>query len=178
MPTARPLFYDELAHWWSLFSPPEHYVEEALDLLPRLGPLPAGRPATLLELGAGGGSLAFHLKPHFQLTLTGGTVAVLPDYVRETFVPGTDEGGEDGSDGRGFRYLEWCWDPDPADHTYLVDYAFLMRDADGTVQVAHDRHVEGLFPRASWLEWFREAGLPAASSLDPWGRDVFIARPT
>jgi hypothetical protein len=49
---------------------------------------------------------------------------VLPDCVRETFAPGTEEGGHDASDGRGLRYLEWCWDPDPNDDTYLVDYAF------------------------------------------------------
>jgi ubiquinone/menaquinone biosynthesis C-methylase UbiE len=61
-------FYDELAQWWPLFSPPVHYVEEAADLLSRLGPPSKG--ATLLELGSGGGSLAFHLKPHFTLTLS------------------------------------------------------------------------------------------------------------
>lgn len=241
MNPARPRFYDELASWWPLFSPPEHYVEEAEDLLPRLGPGPTDRPATLLELGAGGGSLAFHLKRHYQLTLTdrsphmlavslranpeckhlpgdmrslrldrlfdvvlihdaimyatepadvqaalktaaihcapGGTVAVLPDYVRETFQPGTEHGGEDSKSGRGFRYLEWRWDPDLDDHTYFVDYAFLLRDVDGSVTVEYDRHVEGLFPRADWLQWFTDAGLSAQSSTDPWGRDVFIARP-
>jgi Methyltransferase domain len=62
-------FYDDLADWWPLFSPPENYVEEAADLLERLGPLAPG-PRTLLELGSGGGSLASHLKPHFNLTLT------------------------------------------------------------------------------------------------------------
>ena len=106
-----------------------------------------------------------------------GVVAVLPDVVRETFAPGTDEGGHDASDGRGLRYLEWSWDPDPTDHTYVVDYAFLLRDATGVVQVLHDRHVEGLFPRSSWLGWFEEAGLTVESSIDRWNREVFIARP-
>ena len=106
-----------------------------------------------------------------------GIVAVLPDVVRETFAPGTDEGGHDASDGRGLRYLEWSWDPDPTDDTYVVDYAFLLRDATGVVQVLHDRHVEGLFPRSSWLGWFEEAGLTVESSIDRWNREVFIARP-
>jgi trans-aconitate methyltransferase len=106
-----------------------------------------------------------------------GTVAVLPDYVSETFTAGTEEGGEDASDGRGFRYLEWRWDPSPHDSTYVVDYAFLMRNASGEVRVVHDRHIEGLFPRAQWLAWFDAVGLEASSSLDRWGRDVFIARP-
>ena len=65
----QPRLYSDLASWWPLLSPPSHYLEEAADLLPTL--LAAtGSPQTLLELGAGGGSLAFHLKPHFQLTLT------------------------------------------------------------------------------------------------------------
>jgi hypothetical protein len=105
----------------------------------------------------------------------GGTVAVLPDCVRETFSPGTESGGNDGHDGRAFRYLEWQWDPDPSDHTYLVDYAFLLRESGGSVSVVHDRHVEGLFARAQWLNWFAEAGLTAHSSIDAWNRDVFMA---
>jgi hypothetical protein len=104
----------------------------------------------------------------------GGKVAVLPDFVRETFVPGTDHGGHDAEDGRGLRYLEWAWDPDPSDDTYLVDYAFLLRTGDGSVTVAHDRHVEGLFSRAQWLAWFAEAGILAHGTLDSFGREVFV----
>ena len=84
---------------------------------------------------------------------------MLPDYVKETFAPGTEDGGHDGSDGRALRYLEWVWDPDPADDTYIADYAFLLRERDGSVTAVHDRHVEGLFARARWLEWFAAAGL-------------------
>lgn len=62
--------YRELASWWPLVSPPKHYVEEAADLLPMLMRAADGPPATLLELGCGGGSLASHLKAHFRLTLT------------------------------------------------------------------------------------------------------------
>ena len=63
-------FYHDLADWWPLFSPSDHYTEEAEDLLRRLAPLPPPGTATLLELGAGGGSLASHLKSQFKLTLT------------------------------------------------------------------------------------------------------------
>jgi trans-aconitate methyltransferase len=104
----------------------------------------------------------------------GGTVAVLPDYVRETFAPGTDCDGHDAPDGRGLRYLEWRWDPDPADNTYAVEYAFLLRESDGTVVVEHDSHEEGLFPRADWLVWFEEAGLIPSSALDSSGREIFL----
>ena len=113
---------------------------------------------------------AVHVRP-------GGSVVFLPDFVTETFRPGTEHGGEDGADGRAFRYLSWTWDPDPADDTYLVDYAFLLREGSGDVRVVHDRHVEGLFARARWLSWFDAAGIPATSDLDRWGRDVFVAHP-
>ena len=67
---ARLRLYSDLAAWWPLMSPPSHYVEEAEDLLPMLLAAPDAPPRTLLELGAGGGSLAFHLKDHFRLTLS------------------------------------------------------------------------------------------------------------
>jgi SAM-dependent methyltransferase len=104
----------------------------------------------------------------------GGKVAVLPDYIRENFVEGTDHDGHDTADGRGLRYLEWRHDPDPTDDTYIVDYAFLLKAPDGTTTVAHDRHVEGLFSRAQWLEWFAQAGIPAQSAVDSSAREIFI----
>lgn len=229
--------YSELAHWWPLLSPPSEYVEEAADLVPEMLASTDVAPRTLLELGCGGGSLAFHLKRHFALTLTdlspqmlavsravnpecehlegdmrsldlgrsfdlvlihdaimymaepasvqaalataarhcrpGGAVFLLPDCVEETFEPGTSEGGHDGPEGRGLRYLEWSWDPDPDDHTFEVAYAFLLRSPDGRVAVESDHHREGLFPRAAWLEWMRAAGFSASSRLDPWDREVF-----
>ena len=75
----------------------------------------------------------------------GGAALFAPDHLRENFRTGTDYGGHDG-DGRAARFLEWTWDPDPLDTTYTVDYAYLLREADGSVRVEHDRHVEGLFP--------------------------------
>jgi hypothetical protein len=113
------------------------------------------------------GTAASHCSP-------GGLVAVMPDFVRETFEAGTDHGGEDGADGHALRYLEWSYDPDPDDSTYIVDYAFLLRSPDGSVETVHDRHVEGLFSREEWLARFAAAGIPAMSEPDPWGRDVFV----
>jgi SAM-dependent methyltransferase len=93
-----------------------------------------------------------HLRP-------GGAALFVPDYTRETFEPSTHSGGhDDPSSGRGLRYLEWTWDPDPRDTTYHVDYAYLLRDTNGKVRVEHDRHVEGVFPRAEWLRLLRRAG--------------------
>jgi SAM-dependent methyltransferase len=63
--------YSDLASWWPLLSPPSGYAEEAADLLPILLDGSDATPVrTLLELGSGGGSLAYHLKDHFTLTLT------------------------------------------------------------------------------------------------------------
>lgn len=106
-----------------------------------------------------------------------GRVAVLPDHVRETFEPSTDHGGEDGPDGRALRYLQWTHDADPDDDIYEVDYVYVLREADGTVRVEHERHIEGLFATDSWLGWFRDAGLAATMEIDRWGRPVFVARP-
>lgn len=110
----------------------------------------------------------------------GGAALFAPDHVRENFRASTDCGGNDG-DERGLRYLSWCWDPDPDDTTYLTDYAYLLRMPDGTMQVEHDRHVEGLFARADWLRWLHEAGFEARavnlehSEVEPGTHEIFVA---
>jgi SAM-dependent methyltransferase len=81
----------------------------------------------------------------------GGAALFAPDFVRENFRASTGHGGYDGEQ-RGLRYLEWTWDPDPADSTYVVDFAYILRDKDGAARVEHDRHIEGLFGRAEWLQ--------------------------
>ena len=118
-----------------------------------------------------------HLRP-------GGTGLFQPDYVRDTFAAVTDHGGEDGPasaggrPGRALRYLEWVTDPDPADSTYRVDYAIATRDEDGSVEVRHDVHIEGLYGRERWLELLIEVGFEPLAFDDPWGRVVFVgARP-
>lgn len=104
----------------------------------------------------------------------GGHVVVAPDCVRETFSPSTETGGEDGPDGRALRYLEWSYDPDPADTTFDVLYAIMLREADGGVRVELDRHVEGVFAEREWLDALAGAGLPARVVRDRWGRHVFV----
>jgi len=90
----------------------------------------------------------------------GGAALFAPDFIRETFRTSTDHGGHDGEH-RGLRYLEWTWDPDPADSTYLVDFAYLLRNEAGEIRVEHDRHLEGLFARAEWLQILTAAGFQA-----------------
>lgn len=110
----------------------------------------------------------------------GGVALFCPDHVRENFAGGTEHGGEDG-EGRGMRYMMWTWDPDPADGTYTVDFAYLLREADGSVRVEHDRHVEGLFSRADWLRLLAEVGFePRAVPFDhsevDYAAEVFVGR--
>ena len=66
------------------------------------------------------------------------------------------------------------------DTTYFVDYAYLLRENDGSVHVEHDRHLEGVFPRDTWIRLFRETGfehkaLPFEhSDLEPGKHEVFV----
>lgn len=61
--------YTELADWFHLLSPPSDYAEEAADYV-RLIEDACPEAKTLLELGAGGGNNAFHMKRRFTCALT------------------------------------------------------------------------------------------------------------
>jgi SAM-dependent methyltransferase len=103
----------------------------------------------------------------------GGVALLVPDHVAETFEPTTDHDGRDGPD-RALRLLEWQFDPDPADTTCVVHYAFLLRE--GTdVRLEHEEHLCGLFPRATWLELLASVGFQAKCLTDPYERDIFVA---
>jgi SAM-dependent methyltransferase len=106
----------------------------------------------------------------------GGAALILPDCVKETFEPQTEHGGGDALDGRSLRYLQWSRDPDPADDTFETLYVFALREPGGATHVEHETHIEGLFSRAAWLTWLGEAGFATTSRIDPWNRDVFVAR--
>jgi hypothetical protein len=109
-----------------------------------------------------------HCKP-------GGIALFVPDDVRETFEPWTDHDGEDG-DGCSVRYLEWTYDPDENDTTYVTDYVVIVREANQPVTVTHDQHIIGLFARDDWLRLLSETGFKAEYVIDPFERHVFVAR--
>ena len=116
-------------------------------------------------------TIAFHLAPD-------GVALVAPDATRETFSEATEHGGGEDEKGRQARYLEWTLPPEPGGITYAVHYAFMLRDADGTVRVVHDVHHEGLFPRATWLRLFKEVGLTAelaVRTIEGREYDSFVA---
>ena len=111
-------------------------------------------------------------------------MSVARTFTTETFEPMTGHGGRDDADGRGARYLDWVWDPDPSDTWALTEYAFLLREADGSVDVVHETHRSGLFRRDVWLRLLREltAGMPNAQETEFGNLNVpqfFVAhRPT
>ncbi|PTL82828.1 trans-aconitate 2-methyltransferase [Vitiosangium sp. GDMCC 1.1324] len=231
----QPLLYSDLVPWYRLVDPPADHAEEVASYQEALERGSSFRPETLLELGAGAGHNAFHLKRRFRCTLTdiseemltlsrelnpecehfvgdmrtirlgrtfdtvlvhdavmymtteddllaaartafehtrpGGAAVFAPDCVKETFSEGTDLiSGEDGT--RALRCIEWRWDPDPADQTYAVEYAFLLREG-GQVKALHDRHLEGLFPRATWYRILESVGYRVETFERPLGEGQF-----
>lgn len=120
------------------------------------------------DLSAAIGTVSSHCRP-------GGSFLLAPDFVRESFQPAVSHGGRDGAD-RALRYLEWTWDPDPGDQTYVVDLVYVLRGEDGMVRVRHDRHLQGLFSTAEWLEACHDAGLmPAVERVVHSGAGIEMA---
>jgi trans-aconitate methyltransferase len=225
----QPLLYGELVPWYRLLDPPADHRDEAASYRRALERGATPRPETLLELGAGAGHNALHLKERFRCTLTdisaamqalsrelnpecehllgdmrtlrlgrtfdvvlvhdavmymlteadlraaaetaydhtrpGGAAVFAPDCTRETFREGTETYAEDEGT-RSLRCLEWAWDPDPTDDHTMVEYAFLLRDGT-SVKAVHDRHVEGLFARETWLRVLRGAGYEVETTERP-----------
>ncbi len=111
----------------------------------------------------------------------GGLVLIAPDHVKENFQPSTSHGGHDGEQ-RGIRYLDWTWDPNSGDTTYVSDMVYLMKAADGSLSVAYDRHVLGLFPRQTWIHLLSGQGLEPQiipfehSEIEPGTVEIYLAR--
>jgi SAM-dependent methyltransferase len=231
----RPLLYRELVPWYRLVDPPADHADEAACFTEAFERAVSPRPQTLLELGAGAGHNAFHLKRRFRCTLSdlspemqalsrelnpecehvlgdmrelrldrtfdavlvhdavvymtseadlasaartafvhtrpGGAAVFAPDCVRETLRDAaTPMEADDGQ--RSLRGIEWTWDPDPGDDTYRVEYVLLLRDG-VSVEAVHDRHVEGVFSKATWLRILTDAGYRAETLARPIAEGVF-----
>jgi SAM-dependent methyltransferase len=114
----------------------------------------------------------------FVHTRPGGAALFAPDFVRETFRERTELHRNDEHD-RTLCCLEWSWDPDPLDDTFVTEFSFLLRDR-GTMRAVHDRHVEGLFSRATWLRILEHAGYTVESVPRPFDDEmtdeVFLCR--
>ena len=123
---------------------------------------------TLSDLRAALQTAAIHCKPR-------GIALFIPDYVCETFEPSTDHGGTDG-DGQSLRYLEWTYDPDEHDTTYVTQFAYLLRQDRQPTHVELDEHICGLFPRVDWLRLLEEVGFQSQVIHDAFERELFLAR--
>ena len=234
--------YRDYTPWYRLLDPPADHREEAEQFQSAFDNVVKPRPETLLELGAGAGHNALHLKPRFRCTLTdfskemlslsrelnpecehidgdmrtlrldrtfdavlvhdavtymvteedltaavrtafmhtrpGGAAIFAPDRLKDTFAEGIEvDEGHDAT--RTLHYLAWVWDPDPADDSYVVDYAFLLRE-NGAVSAFHEQHVEGVFSRATWLRILSSAGYAPEIIPRPIGDgtfdEIFLAR--
>ncbi len=118
-----------------------------------------------------------HLRP-------GGAAIFEPDITREAYADATHQGGHDGADGRGLRYVQWRTDPDPSDSWYVDEFAILLHEADGTSRIAHDVHRLGMFPRATWFELLEDVGFvdvravasPYADEEEGVGAESFVGR--
>jgi len=50
---------------------------------------------------------------------------------------------------------------------YSFHFAYLLREDGKEPRVLHDRHVEGLFSRATWLRLLQETGFQTSSATRP-----------
>ncbi len=103
------------------------------------------------DLAAAITTAAQHCRP-------GGVALFVPDVTTESFAPGSSCDGHDAPDGRGVRYLEWTYDADPTDSFASTHFAFIVREADGTMRTLSETHDFGLFPEATWVRLLGEAG--------------------
>lgn len=87
----------------------------------------------------------------------GGALLIAPDAFCETFTPEVSTGGHD-KGARSLRYMQWDHPPQPGATTFAVDYAYMLREGDGPVELVHDHHELGIFPRQRWLDLCRQAG--------------------
>ncbi len=134
--------------------------------------------------------LRLAVRTAFEHSRPGGTAVFVPDATVETFEPFSDQGGIDDPDtprqpgpapGRAVRYLEWTWDPDPSDSWVQTEYAFLLRESDGTVNVVQETHRTGLFSVPVWLRVLRDEGFRATTvrektTEDRTPRVLFVGR--
>lgn len=62
------------------------------------------------------------------------------------------------------------------------EMVYMLKDEQGNVQIEHDRHLLGLFPRQTWLTLLSEAGFEAQSipfdhsEVEPGTSEVFVSR--
>ncbi|MDX1958985.1 MAG: class I SAM-dependent methyltransferase [Leptospiraceae bacterium] len=110
----------------------------------------------------------------FVHTKVGGLALFVPDSIKDTFEEKTElHSGQD--ENRAMRCIGWSWDPDPTDTVCYTEYSFLFREGE-TIFAHHDRHLEGLFSKATWIHVLESVGFKTETitlDLDGIG-EVFL----
>ena len=73
----KPVLYDELVPWYRLLDPTEDHRDEVEVFIGGFERAVSGECGALLELGAGAGNNAYHLKSRFHCTLADPSAAML-----------------------------------------------------------------------------------------------------
>ena len=104
-----------------------------------------------------------HLRP-------GGVFVTAPDHFRETFHgPRIDHSTR--SDGKTeLTYIEYEYDPDPGDTTVETIMFYRIRE-EGGLRIEQNRHVTGLFSKATWIGLMEESGFGVEERRCPGGDD-------
>jgi SAM-dependent methyltransferase len=110
--------------------------------------------------------LAQVIETAFAHCRPGGMALFVPDHIAEQFRAASGGGGSSDPAGRQASFREWTWDPDPADTWVQAEYEFLLRAADGTVEVVHEKHRLGAFSRDAWLRLLASAGFDPRAGFD------------
>jgi len=113
-----------------------------------------GYMTTEADLRAAFETAETHLRP-------GGVFITSPDFFREDFQDPAVETATHTAGETSLTYLEYLWDPDSSDTAVEAVMTFLIRDRSG-LRIEHDRHVLGVFPRATWLRLMTAAGFEAS----------------
>ena len=115
--------------------------------------------------------------------IPGGVILLAPDHVEENFKPSTSHGGHDGPE-CALRYLEWTWDPNPGDTTYVSHMIYAMKDEQNQLRIEHEQHTLGIFPRQTWIDLLIDQGLQPEvipfdhTELEPGTYEFFVAKKT
>ena len=107
----------------------------------------------------------------------GGVLIMAPDWYLETY-PGTVlDAGIRRDVTPEFASIEFDHDPDPCDNTLESVFIYIIKNADGSVNVEEDRHITGIFSIQTWLDMMGESGFHAKSIPYPVhedGRDGYL----
>jgi SAM-dependent methyltransferase len=116
------------------------------------------------------------IKTAFVHCRPGGIAVFAPDHTAEGFQAGRGRGGGTDWYGREASFHERDWDPDPDDDWIQADYEFVLRDADGTVQVVQESHRLGAFSEKTWVRLLAETGFAPEAGPRQTRGSLFVGR--